>query len=248
LDPQRHPQVPSPSPFDRENLSVFRRIALIVSGIGVRNGHAGRQVATGRHAETSQDVIFTIDTENNITACESTPAAPDGLIVFATEKEFTKATAEWPIPRLVETWNSFAGTPGFDELKPVKKFTDRKTAIGRIWTAIQKLVPVAEASLQAPAALAAAKTKAPKAKVAKPAQSNGEKKAPRAGTAKAKVIAMMQRKGGATLEQICKATGWQRHTTRGFISVLGSKHGMKIESTRLEDGARSYAITVGGAK
>src|ERR1039458_8236494 len=134
------------------------------------NGHAGRQVATGRHAETNQEMIFTIDTENNINACESAPAAQDGLVAFATEKEFTKATAEWPIPRLVETWNSFAGTPPFGELKPVKKFTDRKTAIGRIWTAIQKLAPAVEASVQTPAAcaaLAAPKRKEPKARVAK---------------------------------------------------------------------------------
>src|ERR1039457_4005216 len=149
-------------------------------------------------------MIFTIDTDNNISAHENAPAEQDGLNLFATEKEFTKATAEWPIPRLVETWNSFAGTPPFGALKPVKKFTDRKTAIGRIWTAIQKLAPVAEASVPAPvalAALAAPKKKVPKAKVAKPAQSNGEKKAPRDGTAKAQVIAMLKRKGGATLDQ-----------------------------------------------
>ena len=212
------------------------------------NGHAGRQVATGRHAETNQEMIFTIDTENNINACESAPAAQDGLVAFATEKEFTKATAEWPIPRLVETWNSFAGTPPFGELKPVKKFTDRKTAIGRIWTAIQKLAPAVEASVQAPAAFAAPKTKAPKAKVGKPVKADGEQKAPRAGTAKARVIAMLQRKGGATLDQICKATGWQRHTVRGVISVLGSKHGLKVESTRRDDGARLYAAAVGGTK
>src|ERR1035441_1697391 len=107
-------------------------------------------------------MIFTIDRDNNISAHENAPAEQDGLNLFATEKEFTKATAEWPIPRLVETSNSFAGTPPFGELKPVKKFTDRKTAIGRIWTAIQKLAPVAEASVQAPAAFAAPKTKAPK--------------------------------------------------------------------------------------
>jgi len=38
-----------------------------------------------------------------------------------------------------------------------------------------------------------------------------------------------------------KATGWQKHTVRGFISILGSKGGMKISSTRREsDGARVY--------
>lgn len=130
-------------------------------------------------------MIFTIDTENNINACESAPAEQDGLNLFATEKEFTKATAEWPIPRLVETWNSFAGTPPFGELKPVKKFTDRKTAIGRIWTAIQKLAPVAEGSVQAPvapAALVVPKKKAPKGKLAKQVKADGEQETPRAGT------------------------------------------------------------------
>ena len=51
---------------------------------------------------------------------------------------------------------------------------------------------------------------------------------------------MIQHKGGASLEEIMKATGWQKHTVRGFISILGSK-GMKIASTRREsDGARVY--------
>ena len=52
---------------------------------------------------------------------------------------------------------------------------------------------------------------------------------------------MIQRKGGATLEEIVRATGWQKHTVRGFISILGSKGGMKVTSTRREsDGARVY--------
>jgi predicted transcriptional regulator len=56
------------------------------------------------------------------------------------------------------------------------------------------------------------------------------------------VIAMMQRKGGATLAEIVDATGWQKHTVRGFISILDSKGGMKITSTRREsDKARVYA-------
>ena len=52
---------------------------------------------------------------------------------------------------------------------------------------------------------------------------------------------MIQRKGGATLEAIMEATGWQKHTVRGFMSILGSKGGMKITSARREsDGARVY--------
>ena len=79
---------------------------------------------------------------------------------------------------------------------------------------------------------------APKKNTAKPA---GEAQAPRKGTAKATVIAMIQRKGGATLDAIVKATGWQRHTVRGLVSILSSKHGLQIESTRREsDKARVY--------
>ena len=38
-----------------------------------------------------------------------------------------------------------------------------------------------------------------------------------------------------------EAMGWQKHTVRGFISILGSKGRMKISSTRREsDGARLY--------
>ena len=117
---------------------------------------------------------------------ETAPTVQDGLILFATEKEFMKATAEWPMPRLVEIWNSFAGTPGFDELKPVKKFENKTKATRRIWEAIQVLVPTGlspatAASIQAPAAcatLAAAKGNPLKDKVAKPAKADREPKAP----------------------------------------------------------------------
>src|ERR1017187_339962 len=82
---------------------------------------------------------FTLDTDNNITAHDATPAAQDNMVAFATEKELTKLSADWPITRFVEVWNAFAGAPPFGDLKPVKKFTDRKTAVARIWKAIQTL-------------------------------------------------------------------------------------------------------------
>jgi hypothetical protein len=83
---------------------------------------------------------FTIDTDNNITACAEVPGA-DNLESFSTSKELAKLTAGWPISRLVETWNSFAGVAPFDDLKPVKKFTSRKVAVTRIWEAVQRLSP-----------------------------------------------------------------------------------------------------------
>ena len=44
---------------------------------------------------------------------------------------------------------------------------------------------------------------------------------------KAEVIALMKRAKGGTLAEIMKATGWQAHTVRGFVSILGSKGGEK---------------------
>jgi Protein of unknown function (DUF3489) len=59
---------------------------------------------------------------------------------------------------------------------------------------------------------------------------------------KAEVIAMMQRAKGATLPEIMKATGWQPQTVRGFVSILGSKGGEKIESSKNAAGERTYKI------
>ena len=83
---------------------------------------------------------FTIDENNNITVLGTKEEATgaNGL-AFSSQKELAKLSAEWPVSRLIEIWNGFAGVPPFGELKPVKKFTDRKVAIGRIWQAIQRL-------------------------------------------------------------------------------------------------------------
>src|SRR3984893_7175781 len=81
-------------------------------------------------------------------------------------------------------------------------------------------------------------TKGPrKAKKAKPGKKAGRAKKPAAKpkvdrtNKKAEVIARMKRAKGATLVEIIKGTGWQPHTVRGFVSILGSKGGEKIESS-----------------
>jgi len=45
-----------------------------------------------------------------------------------------------------------------------------------------------------------------------------------------------------TLPEITEVTGWQKHTVRGFVSILGSKGGEKIESSKNAAGERSYRI------
>ena len=59
---------------------------------------------------------------------------------------------------------------------------------------------------------------------------------------KAEVIPLMKRAKGATLAEIMKTTGWQPHTVRGFVSVLGSKGGEKTDSSKSADGERTYKL------
>jgi len=53
---------------------------------------------------------------------------------------------------------------------------------------------------------------------------------------------MMKRAKGGTLAEIVKPPGWQPHTGRGFIRILGSKGGEKIESSKNAAGERTYKI------
>jgi len=62
------------------------------------------------------------------------------------------------------------------------------------------------------------------------------------GSKKAEIIARLRRAKGVSLPEIQKLTGWQKHTVRGFISVLGSKAGLKIISTRNDSGERTYRV------
>ena len=197
---------------------------------------------------------FTLDTDKNITAHDATPAAQDNVVAFATEKELTKLSADWPITRFVEVWNAFAGAPPFGDLKPVKKFTDRKTAVTRIWKAIQPLgeellrtsIRDAEAKLKAartaPAPAPPATPVAPKkAKAAKQATAKDAAPTARDGSKKAIVLELIRRADGASLKEIQEATAWQAHSVRGFISgSLGKKMGLTVESFKRTDGERAY--------
>ena len=59
----------------------------------------------------------------------------------------------------------------------------------------------------------------------------------------ATIIELLRRKEGATLADLTKATGWQPHSVRGFLSAqVGKKLGLKLESTKREDGQRLYQI------
>ena len=59
----------------------------------------------------------------------------------------------------------------------------------------------------------------------------------------AEVIRMLQRTEGATIGQICAATGWQAHTVRGtFAGAFKKKLGLSIVSDKPQGGERVYRI------
>ena len=53
---------------------------------------------------------------------------------------------------------------------------------------------------------------------------------------------MMKRAQGVTLAEIVAATGCQKHTVLGFVSILSHKGGEKVESSKNAAGARTYRI------
>jgi len=70
-------------------------------------------------------------------------------------------------------------------------------------------------------------------------------KAPRTrdNSKQAEVIRMLQRPEGATIGQICTATGWQAHTVRGtFAGAFKKKLGLTIVSDKPQGGERVYRI------
>ena len=92
-----------------------------------------------------------------------------------------------------------------------------------------------------------AKTKAAPKKDAKAGKKSAKPEAAKTTTARAdskgaKILAMIERAKGATLAEIMKATDWQAHSVRGFLSTAAKKHGLKIESTKTEAGDRLYKI------
>lgn len=65
----------------------------------------------------------------------------------------------------------------------------------------------------------------------------------RENSKQAEVIRMLQRPEGATIGQICAATGWQAHTVRGtFAGAFKKKLGLTIVSDKPQGSERVYRI------
>jgi hypothetical protein len=166
---------------------------------------------------------FTIDTENKVGTEAEQTAAP-GAKRFSTLEEFAEMTQDWPLSRLVAVWN------GLPSVTTVSRFTDRKTAVTRIWRTLQS--PAGEANDSAYSA--------------KRVGIKRKRAMAREGSKKARILTLLKQPKGASLLEIMHATGWQAHSVRGFISGnLVKKMGLKVNSTRRSGGERSYQLMRG---
>jgi Protein of unknown function (DUF3489) len=105
------------------------------------------------------------------------------------------------------------------------------TSAGAGAQASDAATPAAEADGAAPRAKRKARASAKPGKAA-PA----DKPTPRAGTKQARMIELLQRPEGVTVEQIAAATGWQHHTIRGAIAgALKKRLGLNVEATRTRE-------------
>lgn len=65
----------------------------------------------------------------------------------------------------------------------------------------------------------------------------------RKGTKQETLIEMLRADGGATIDEIVEATGWQPHTVRGAMSgALKKKLGLTITSEKVEGRGRTYIV------
>ena len=65
----------------------------------------------------------------------------------------------------------------------------------------------------------------------------------RDGSKTASVVELLKRPGGVSSKELQKATGWQPHSVRGFLSgTIGKKMGLTVTSTKGEDGERTYSV------
>ena len=61
-------------------------------------------------------------------------------------------------------------------------------------------------------------------------------------TKQATLLGLLGRSEGASIDDMMQATGWQRHSVRGFLAGSVKKQGLSLTSRKAEGGVRRYRI------
>ncbi len=200
--------------------------------IGRNSVHAWQTAAeyrVGSWAKGHQGRTYAINTDTVVvTVHESAEYGADcSSRTFATRAEFESTVEAYSLADLVRIWNSLAATRSLLGLKQVGKFTDRKTAVRRLWTAIQRLDAMDNHE--------PAESSSPPRKVGT--------SSPEPGSKAAMILDLLRGPEGATAQEIASLVNWKRHSVRGFISgTLVKRMGLTIESRRRESGDRVYRV------
>ena len=129
----------------------------------------------------------------------------------------------------------FVAAEGYDALGMSRPGVN-KTGIGQFEANLDQIIANAEGG---PAAASDPELEA----AVTAAEATWAKPRTRDNSKQAEVIRMLQRPEGATIGQICTATGWQAHTVRGtFAGAFKKKLGLTIVSDRPQGGERVYRI------
>src|ERR1700722_19690284 len=87
-------------------------------------------MVTTNHIIRRREVTnFNIDSSNRVFRRSKAAGSEDGA--FSSEAELFELTNDWPMARLLGVWSNLPGAV------PLARFKDRKTAVRRIWRAIQ---------------------------------------------------------------------------------------------------------------
>ena len=129
----------------------------------------------------------------------------------------------------------FVAAEGYDALGMPRPGVN-KTGIGQFEANLDQIIANAEG--------ASAASSDPELEAAvTAAEATWTKPRTRDNSKQAEVIRMLQRPEGATIGQICAATGWQAHTVRGtFAGAFKKKLGLSIVSDKPQGGERVYRI------
>ena len=132
---------------------------------------------------------------------------------FASLEQLEQVSADWPLRRLVAIWNHLPA------IHRVSRFENRSIGLERIWRVLNASAGEGKA------------TPGRRQRRGRGRQNKTEL-----------VLDMVRSPNGASLKALMKATRWQAHTVRGFLSRKVSKSlGLAVDSFR-RDGERVYAI------